>query len=194
MKTNLSKRLIGFVGLVALSLACLFGAPSYAKAQSGETPRIVSQKLDTQVEEEERQSLERPELQASFPRLGNKFIVLGPSTREYNCIAWTLGITYEWVWPGENVEAFDKLYATHGYARQEGLNLAVEKGKQKIVIFASLNRDGTINKVTHGVVQEKDGTWTSKLGGMALIQHPNLEVLRGPSYGTPVAVYTRPVN
>jgi hypothetical protein len=43
-------------------------------------------------------------------------------------------------------------------------------------------------------VQEPDGTWMSKLGALALIHHATLEALRGPVYGTPVAVYVRPAN
>jgi hypothetical protein len=36
-----------------------------------------------------------------------------------------------------------------------------------------------------------DGTWTSKLGKMAVIRHATPDSLDGPDYGQPVAVYVR---
>jgi hypothetical protein len=40
-------------------------------------------------------------------------------------------------------------------------------------------------------VQERDRTWTSKLGQLALIRHATADALSGPTYGQPVAVYVR---
>jgi hypothetical protein len=194
MRANWGKRLIGAVGLVVLSLAYVFGAPNHAKAQTAHTFQAAPWQVAAEIELRERLSLSDPRMQQNFPRLGNNYVVRGPSTRDYNCIGWTVGITNLWLWPGDRLTDFDRFYAAWGYVRQQGLNLAVENGKEKIVLMAILNKDATINKVTHGVVQHKDGTWSSKLGGMALIQHSNLEVLRGRAYGTPVAVYTRPAN
>ena len=41
-----------------------------------------------------------------FPNLRGMFKVLRPGTKRYNCIAWSLGITKQWVWPGNTVRAF----------------------------------------------------------------------------------------
>jgi hypothetical protein len=121
--------------------------------------------------------------------------VLGPSTRQYNCIAHSLGVKH-WVNPmtgdAENpLEPMDKLYGEIGYVRESSMNLAVEPGKEKVVLYASVNPDATIRSVTHAAHQEADGTWTSKLGAMALIRHTTPEALRGPTYGMPIAVYVR---
>jgi hypothetical protein len=186
--------LASLVVLAALALGGL------TPAVRGEAPAAEGLRpVATAAYPRERQALESPQLRESFPRLGENFEVLGPSTRQYNCIAWSLGNTKEWVWPGKpgqpaTVPDFDALYGKHGYTRQPGLNLAVEPGKRKVVLYATLNPDGSIKAATHAAVQEPDGTWTSKLGGMALIHHATLELLRGPVYGTPVAVYTRPAN
>ena len=48
-----------------------------------------------------------------------------------------------------------------------------------------------IVEVTHGALQDRDGTWTSKLGQLALIRHRTPAALNGPTYGQPVAVYAR---
>lgn len=173
------KRLRWHPRAVALVLACL--AVGSARAESLDESRA-------------RQALLSPTMRESFPRLKNAFTVLKPSTQTYNCIAWSIGTTREWVWPGDRVADFDGLYARHGYSRQPGLNLALEPGKCKVVVYATLNPDATINAVTHAAVQGPDGSWTSKLGSMALIRHATPGALRGRTYGTPVAVYVRPIK
>ena len=174
MKRSISNPRALILGLACL--VCLAGAARGGELDAGREERVLL-------------SLG---LRQSFPRLKSHYTVLGPSTKQYNCIAWSIGNKDAWVWPGERVSDFDLLYEKHGYSRQAGLNLTVEPGKQKVVIYATLNPDATIHAVTHAAVQEKDGNWTSKLGGLPLIRHATLEVLRGPSYGTPVAVYVRP--
>jgi type VI secretion system secreted protein VgrG len=175
-----------------LVVALLLGG--WGSAARGESPSRSLRPAAALAFPGERQALESPELRASFPRLGNNFQVLAPSTRQYNCIAWSLGDTHNWVWPGQRLADFDALYGKHGYTREPGLNLAVEPGKRKLVLYATLNPDATIKAATHAAVQEPDGSWTSKLGAMALIHHATLGALRGPVYGTPVAVYVRPAN
>src|SRR5438270_5474904 len=48
-----------------------------------------------------------PEGRQSFPHLGRDYEVLGPATAKYNCIAWSIGVTNRWVWPGDRIEDFD---------------------------------------------------------------------------------------
>ena len=51
----------------------------------------------------ERTRLDNPTERGEFPHLGKDFEVLGPATKQYNCIAWSIGVTDQWVWPGEKV-------------------------------------------------------------------------------------------
>ncbi len=128
---------------------------------------------------------------------------LRPGVKTYNCIAWSLGVTDKWVWPGESVKAFDELYAGQGYKRLATRNVGLEPGVEKVVLYGKLKdvrlkrADGTAREevlvaATHAARQEADGTWTSKLGGLARIRHRAPEAVAGGSYGDPVAVYARP--
>ena len=82
------------------------------------------------------------------------------------------------------------MYRAKGYGRVKGLDLSVTTGVQKVVVYATMT-NGRIASVTHAAVQERTGTWTSKLGKLALIRHRTPEALNGPVYGQPVAVYIR---
>lgn len=141
----------------------------------------------------------------SFPYLGTDFEVLGPSTGHvdqapkgtvvYNCIAWTLGITSRWVWPAKpkmkaTVKDFDELYGRAGYKRLDIRDTRFVPGQEKIMLYGKVGSSGAVNP-THGSRQETDGTWSSKLGGLALIKHRTPEAVAGPSYGDPIAVYAR---
>src|SRR5205085_4025122 len=72
---------------------------------------------------------------ASFPNLGSNYEVMAPGTARYNCIAWSLGITDSWVWPGFNVADFDKLDAKYGYRRLKTLDFSLQPGVKKIVLY-----------------------------------------------------------
>ena len=58
--------------------------------------------------------------------------------------------------------------------------------KQTIVV------DGKSQTAYGTACQERDGTWSSKLGKGPLIRHLTPGALNGSSYGQPVAVYERP--
>lgn len=129
---------------------------------------------------------------ASFPNLkADDFVALGPFTQRYNCIAWTVGVRDEWVWPGDTVQAFDALYAKSGYRPLDALDTSVDPKLEKVVLYGVESRNGGL-EVTHGAKQEPDGQWTSKLGTEPLIRHSSLDDLVGASYGKPVRVYARP--
>ncbi len=131
-----------------------------------------------------------------FPRLGNNYEVLRPADRRYNCIAWSLGITDRWVWPGATVADFDRLYGSHGYRRINTLDYRLQPGTHKIVLYAKIKYvDGRrVIECTHGARQLADGTWTSKLGQLPAIRHWSPNSVNGAGangYGQPVAVYVR---
>jgi hypothetical protein len=146
----------------------------------------------------------------AYPDLGSRFEVLSPSTGRpnqsndfdytgfYNCIAWTLGEVNRWVDPltgpaNNPLARMDKIYAKEGYRRLKSLDFDAEKGKQKVVVYALRDDAGSNTKVTHAALQNLDGSWSSKLGALALIRHWQPHDIAGPLYGTPVAVYARHV-
>lgn len=135
-------------------------------------------------------------LKSAFPMLGDNFEVLGPATPDYNCIAHTLGKHEEWVNPvtgpsGDELKGMDAMYKQQGYKRLPSKDYSYVPGKQKIVVYATMNPDGTIKAVTHGAIQDNTGAWTSKLGQLPLIRHETPDALDGDIYGEPVAVYEK---
>jgi type VI secretion system secreted protein VgrG len=144
----------------------------------------------------DRAALEGPQGQQAFPKLGSDFEVLGPSTPSYNCIAHTLGDHSNWVNPvtsptGDPLAGMDAVYGAKGYHRLPTMDTSVQPGHEKVVVYATKNPDGSINQVTHGAIQQPDGTYTSKLGQGPLIRHADPDALDGPAYGEPVAVYEK---
>jgi type VI secretion system secreted protein VgrG len=141
-----------------------------------------------------------PSLQQAFPRLRDNLIeVIADANPGYNCISWSLGVTDHWVNPETGpsyapLSRMDRMYAEQGYYREHDLNWRLEPGYEKVVVYGTLNLDATIHEVTHAAHQERDGTFTSKLGQLPVIRHATPEDLRGPSYGLPVAVYVRPID
>lgn len=126
-----------------------------------------------------------------FPKLGDDYEVIGHASEGYNCIAWSLGITTKWVWPGEGeIRDFDALNGRFGYRRMARPDISLQPGVDKIVLFAIKGDDGKW-KVTHQARQLRDGSWSSKLGKLPLIRHRSLAAVSGPTYGVPVAVYFR---
>ena len=124
-----------------------------------------------------------------FPYLGQRFEVLGPATRSYNCIAWSLNITDHWVWPGYQIRDFDRLNGQRGFRRIDGLDFTRRVHVDRIVLYGKKNR-GRL-EATHQARQLADGSWSSKLGALPLIRHLKPEDLNGDIYGTPVAVFVR---
>jgi hypothetical protein len=130
----------------------------------------------------------------AFPHLGREFQVLGPATMNYNCIAWAVGVTNQWVWPIKpgkepSVADFDVLFGKHGYRRVKGLNFDLKTGTQKIVLYGK--RKGQTWEPTHVARQLFDGSWSSKLGNLPLVRHLEPSDLDGGVYGVPIAVYVR---
>ena len=139
-------------------------------------------------------------IESLFPGLrGKEYRVASPRDQAYNCIAWAVGDTSRWWWPGdplrtfwpegvsrvETVEAFLAAFATRGYAVCEGD--AAEPRVEKMALFAVAGRP------SHAARQLSDGSWTSKLGRMEDIIH-TLRDLEGTIYGSVVQLLKRPRN
>ena len=122
---------------------------------------------------------EKRRFQAFFPNLDvNRAVVTGEMSAVYNCIAWTVGITNRWLWPGNSLANFDTFYRGFGFVRAA---------------------DGTItawglstSNLTHGSVSGPGHgpRWESKCGGDLRIQH-GLNELVASSYGRVLAFYRR---
>ncbi len=144
----------------------------------------------------ERQRLQNTSNRRSFPRLGSAFEVLAPATDRYNCISHSLGIHNRWIDPQTGpanapLAFMDQLYRSAGYRRMSVLDFRRQSGVQKVVVYGLRNESGRIVRVTHAAIQATDGTWQSKLGGLALIRHATPQSLAGPEYGVPIALYVR---
>ena len=119
--------------------------------------------------------------QQLYPNLNvNAVWVIGEATPKYNCIAWTVGITDRWVWPGDSLNRFNLFYNI--YHATPSVNGA-------IAAYAN-----TVPEMTHGsaylnITQGSIGsTWTSKRGKNILITH-DINGLQGSGYGTIVQRY-----
>ncbi len=120
-----------------------------------------------------------------FTYLHGEYEVLAPGNKTYNCIAWSLGITNQWVWPGDQVSDFDKLDGQYGYHRLSTLDYSLQPGIEKIALYADHGH------CTHQSHQEADGSWTSKLGQQARIRHLTPAFVDGGGYGEVIAIYAR---
>jgi hypothetical protein len=131
-----------------------------------------------------------------FPHLQDRFEVIDPTIGpRYNCIAHSLGIHSRWINPetgpaGTRLAPMDRLYREKGYTRAKKLDFALMPEVQKVALYAHVS-NGQIREITHAAVQERTGTWTSKLGKLPLIRHTHPTALSGGTYGVPVAVYVK---
>jgi hypothetical protein len=155
-------------GLILLALFCSFAISVHAE---GNVQEISSQQTK------------------DWPRLGHHYKIIGPATKKYNCIAWSLGITSRKEWPGYRLQDFDQLYGQHGFHRISKLDYRKQDGVEKVVLFGKKGEQGI--RCTHAARQMSDGNWTNKLGALPLIKVPSPDLLAGPAYGSPVAVYVR---
>ena len=130
-------------------------------------------------------------IESLFPNL-QTWSVTGPATGgswvpgAYNCIAWTVGITDRWLWPGNTVAAFDTFYASYGWSVSANGNR--EYKKRKIALYAN---NSNPDDCTHGSREIHDCRWDeSKLGGLERIMHIRT-VLEGGSYGDGIRFYEK---
>lgn len=76
------------------------------------------------------------------------------------------------------------VFQSLGYMRCS--STALEEGQEKVAIYAN-HRD----QWTHASWQAEDGSWWSKLGGLADITHSSVGALEGGIYGIVFAVMKR---
>ncbi|MCE7874295.1 hypothetical protein DYH09_28530 [bacterium CPR1] len=144
-----------------------------------------------------------------FPRLERKdFEAVSEASRDFNCIADSLGDHESNVWPGPAVSDFDELYARHGYVPIVGLDFSLQPELEKVVLFAIQPQDAgyatyraglTQDKLalmpglicTHAILQQPDGSFTSKNGALERIKVLDPTELGGGDYGEPIRVYAR---
>jgi hypothetical protein len=61
---------------------------------------------------------EKQRFRGYFPTLDvDQAVVTGEVDHVYNCIAWTVGLTDRWLWPGGSITAFDAFYLGFGFVR-----------------------------------------------------------------------------
>lgn len=134
-----------------------------------------------------------------FPRLvGTTYRVTSPAQPDYNCIAWAAGDDSRWwepdvfgmyYWPeaaprGYTLKAYAAAFQCLGFEICE--NSTMEEKWEKVAIF--VGEDGV---PTHASRQLPDGTWTSKLGKLEDIVHPDVDHVGGAAYGKPALILQR---
>ena len=115
---------------------------------------------------------EKTAYSAAFPALNvNNAVVTGEATPVYNCLAWTLGITNAWVWPGKNEADFDRLYNGAGFVRAANGPIAAWGYSAGEMTHGSISGPG------HGP------RWESKCGQGLRFQHGLTELETAPNVG-----------
>jgi hypothetical protein len=110
-------------------------------------------------------------------------VVTDNATSQYNCLAWTLGISTSWIWPWGARNAtkaeFDALYRNYGF---------IPAGAGPIAVFG-LNS----NAMTHGSISGAGhgSRWESKCGAWLRIQHGLAEMEGGSLYGNVLGFYAK---
>ena len=122
---------------------------------------------------------EKQRFRGYFPNLNvNQAVVTDEAIPTYNCIAWTVGITNRWLWPGSSLAHFDTFYRGFGFVRLGNGPIAVWGHSRSGMTH------GSISGLGHGP------RWESKCGGDLRIQH-GLNELTGSLYGRVLAFYSK---
>ena len=125
---------------------------------------------------------QRADFLTYFPNLRN-FTITDSKTSAYNCIAWSVGITNQWIWPGNTVAVFDAFYASYGWTPSaDGRR---EYRKRKVALWADTSG------CTHGSRETYDCDWhESKCGGWERIMHDKFQ-MQGGFYGNIIKYYEK---
>ncbi|MGH7172377.1 MAG: DUF7689 domain-containing protein [Gemmataceae bacterium] len=114
-----------------------------------------------------------------FPNLNvTQAVVTDNATSAYNCIAWTVGITNRWLWPGSSLAHFDTFYRGFGFVRSGNGSIGAWGHSTSSMTHGSISGTG------HGP------RWESKCGRDLRIQH-GLNELTGGLYGRVLAFYIK---
>jgi len=127
------------------------------------------------------------DLKGDFPSLSFDDVwITAPIDPQYNCLAWTLGITDRWVWPWSvpmvGSGQFSELY------RQFGLYIGAPA---KVVAWGQTLRDMTHGSIRYAGNLGVPDLWESKLGASWRITH-SLDGLKGRLYGSTLLYYAAP--
>lgn len=134
-----------------------------------------------------------------FPNLNiDKARVTSISTKCYNCVAWTLGITDAWIWPdgghllpspeATRLEFFDEFYQNLGYVKTTNPNEA------EIEAWGIQPPKGQLYMTHASVIYAgSQTTWESKFGGLERLTH-GMNELVSDTYGNAVVYYKKSAN
>lgn len=183
--------------------------PGWAETESKETGSGGKKKLDTSARPEIRKSFDRylQAHQADYPRL-REYEAVSEATGSYNCIAHSVRNDREVEMPKITIDEYDRFYAGHGFKPLDTLDFSNQEGMEKVVLYGLTPSDGDRYRMVkdaqgeegarysgplcfHAVIQEKDGTYTSKMGAHEQIKIQSPDDLGGGIYGNPVRVYIR---
>ena len=128
--------------------------------------------------------------------------VKSKKTGMYNCVAWAAGENFRNWWPDPmgvgfwphgvsrkvTMPAFIQAYGTKGYSLC--YNNSLEEGLEKIALFGK--EINGIPTPTHAALQLASGVWTSKLGPFEDVEHPSVDAVNGPVYGSIICYLSRP--
>lgn len=127
---------------------------------------------------------------STFPNMStNESFYSAPATSNYNCISWTVGVTNDWIWPGDySISNFDALYNSYGYTRT-GAN--ADNAAIAIWVKDGILKHGSVRK--NSMIPKPHGfDWESKCGHWERVMHTR-DALTNSSYGN-IAYYYRPIS
>ncbi|MFA4015675.1 MAG: hypothetical protein RUDDFDWM_000767, partial [Candidatus Fervidibacterota bacterium] len=149
---------------------------------------------------------QRQRFENAFPNLVRcEWSITGEATKLYNCFAWSVGITDEWIWlevdrkwgnPRNGiieVADFDAFYQAFGYEHTTNINEA------EIILYRDPFKAELINPagITHAARRRRCncgcGRWMmfeSKCGELEKIEHRHNQLDEG-YYGVPFRYYKR---
>lgn len=144
---------------------------------------------------------ERERLREGAPSLGEfDYQPTSASTPGYNCVAWAAGddtkfwspdVLGGYYWPDglpclATVGVLEQLFRREGYERCPSLD--AEPGREKIAIY------GDEREAQHVARQLSSGEWTSKMGVLADVSHPDPRAVEAPLFGTIQVIMSRPTT
>ena len=187
-----------------VAAAVLFGVASVASAATAADairpvlpppPPVIRPPAPKVGYAKDRQAFLTDDMRKAFPRLGENFEVVGPANPKLNAYSAALGLD-KWVAPEAGDEenplaGADRFFGEQGYQRLTEFDLSAQPGVEKIVVYVTVNPDGSVKQVMSAAHQEADGAWTMKVGQMAKIRIQDPFLLQGPTYGLPYVVYAR---
>ncbi|KAI1739957.1 hypothetical protein F4680DRAFT_420791 [Xylaria scruposa] len=98
----------------------------------------------------------------------------------YNCIAWSLENTYQWINPPRELVDFIQLYKACGYE-------VCSSDEAEVDGYRGYNQKLKRDVMTHGARQH-DGKWSSKCGSLLRMTHPR-KALEGHPYGNVIVSF-----